>query len=201
MSLSTPARPRIYLADVISGSLVRDALLVVSGTLFIVAAAYISIPLPFTPVPIALSTFAVMATGAALGSLRGACSALLYLLIGALGAPVFSAGQSGVLFPTFGYIIGFVIAALVVGQLARRKADRTVRSTIALGAIGTLVLYAFGVPWLAVALGVDIWTAVLLGVVPFLIGDTVKIFALSAVLPMAWRVVERVRPDERGTES
>jgi biotin transport system substrate-specific component len=185
------------LADAVvprSGGLPRDLLLVLAAGSLMALFGRITIPLPFTPVPITMSTFAVMATGAVLGSMRGAMSAALYLLMGALGAPVFSAGHSGVLFPTFGYIVGFVVAALVVGQLARRRADRKVSSTLLLGALGTLVLYAFGVPWLAVSLGVDLWTAILLGVVPFLIGDTVKILALSALLPNAWRVVNRFLP-------
>jgi len=184
--------PRIYLADVIPGALLRDIVLVLSGTIFITVSAFVVIPLPFTPVPIALSTFAVMATGAALGSLRGSLSALLYLLIGVAGAPVFSGGQSGILFPTFGYVIGFVISAIVVGQLARIRADRHVGTALALGALGTLVLYVCGVPWLAVALGMDLGQAILLGVVPFLLGDALKVVVLSGLLPTLWRIVARV---------
>jgi len=189
MSTVLAPRSRTYLADVLRHSKVVDVVLVLSGTAFIVLAALVTIPLPFTPVPITMSTFAVMATGAVLGSARGALSAALYLVIGAAGAPVFSAGHSGVAFPTFGYIVGFVVAALIVGQLARLRADRHVGTTLLLGAVGSVVIYAFGVPWLAVALGVDLGQAILLGVVPFLIGDTVKIFVLSAILPTAWRAV------------
>ncbi|MBF4562225.1 biotin transporter BioY [Microbacterium sp. VKM Ac-2870] len=189
MSTALPVSRGTYLVDVIRHSRVLDAALILSGAAFIVLAARITIPLGFTPVPITLSTFAVMVNGAVLGSWRGASSALLYLVIGALGAPVFSAGQSGVSFPTFGYIVGFVVAALVVGQLARREADRKVGTTLLLGGIGTIVIYAFGVPWLAVSLGVDLGRAVLLGVVPFLVGDALKIVVLSALLPTAWKAV------------
>jgi len=187
--------PRLYLADAIPGTLLRDIVLVLSGTMVITVSAFVTIPLPFTPVPIALSTFAVMATGAALGSLRGSLSALLYLLIGVAGAPVFSGGQSGILFPTFGYVIGFVISAIVVGQLARIRADRRVGTALGLGALGTLVLYGCGVPWLAVALGVDLGQAVLLGVVPFLLGDALKVVVLSGLLSTLWRIVGRVQVD------
>jgi biotin transport system substrate-specific component len=201
LTLAVASRPTRYLADVIRRSRATDAVLVALGTAFIVASATITIPLPFTPVPITMSTFAVMATGAVLGSSRGALSAVLYLALGAAGAPVFSSGQSGIAIPTFGYIVGFVAAALIVGQLARRRADRKVGTTLLLGGLGTIVIYAFGVPWLAVSLHVDLGRALVLGVVPFLIGDTVKVLALSALLPSAWRAVRRVRPDSAGDEA
>jgi biotin transport system substrate-specific component len=88
-----------------------------------------------------------------------------------------------------------VVAALVVGRLARHQADRKVATTLLVGACGTIAIYAFGVPWLAVSLGIGLDRAILLGVVPFLIGDTVKVVALSALLPTAWKVVGKVRPN------
>lgn len=200
MSVDVLTTPRVYLSDIWQASIGRDVLLVLSGTAFITMAAFVIIPLPFTPVPIALSTFAVLLTGAALGPLRGALSAGLYLLVGAAGAPVFSGGQSGVTFPTFGYVVGFVIAAVVVGQLARHRADRAVGSTLALGALGSIVLYVCGVPWLALSLDIGLGQATLLGVVPFLIGDTVKVLVLAALLPAAWRLVGKVTPEIGGSE-
>ena len=195
MSSHALVTPRVYLVDVWRASVARDALLVLGGTAFIALCALVIIPLPFTPVPIALSTFAVLVTSASLGSLRGGLSAGLYLLIGAMGAPIFSGGQSGVMFPTFGYVVGFVAASVVVGELARHRADRTVITTVALGALGTLVLYVCGVPWLAVSLGIDLGQAVMLGVVPFLAGDAVKVLALSALMPSAWRFANRIKPE------
>ncbi|WDG18037.1 biotin transporter BioY [Microbacterium sp. Clip185] len=189
MTAIPTSRRRVYLADVRPHSKLVDAALVLLGTALIALAALVTIPLPFTPVPITMSTFAVMAVGAALGSGRGALSASLYLVAGAAGAPVFASGHSGVSLPTFGYIIGFVVAAAVVGQLARRRADRHVLTTVLLGALGTLVIYVFGVPWLAISVGVDIGQAILLGVVPFLVGDALKIVVLAALLPTAWRTV------------
>src|SRR5690606_32756472 len=180
-------RPRVHLADALPGRLARDVVLVLAGTALIVLAAPLTIPLPFTPVPIALSTFAVFVVGASLGPLRGVLSAGLYLALGAAGAPVFSGGQSGVAFPTFGYVIGFVIAAALVGRLASHRADRHVPGALALGALGTLVMYACGVPWLAVSLGVGLREAIVLGVLPFLIGDAVKVLALAGLLPSLWR--------------
>lgn len=182
-----------YLADMGRRSLARDAVLVVAATALIAVSAQLVIPLPFTPVPITLATLTVMASGAALGPLRGTLSAGLYLLIGALGAPVFSHGQSGVLLPTFGYIVGYVIAALVVGQLARRQADRRVGPAVGLAVLGTLALYVFGVPWLAVSLHIPIGDAIVLGVLPFLIGDALKIVVLSILLPSWWRLTDATR--------
>lgn len=196
MSTIVIPRSRPYLADLIPRSWATDAVLVLCGTALIVAMATMTIPLPFTPVPITMSTFAVMAAGAVLGSSRGAASAVLYLVLGAAGAPVFSSGQSGIAFPTFGYIVGFVVAALVVGQLARHRADRRVGTSLLLGAIGTISIYAFGVPWLAVSLGVGLDRALVLGVVPFLVGDAVKVAVLSALLPASWKAVDRLRAND-----
>ncbi|MFC7376874.1 biotin transporter BioY [Brachybacterium sp. GCM10030268] len=199
MSSDALTAPRVYLADTWQASIARDAILVLGGTAFITLSAFVTIPLPFTPVPVALATLAVLATGASLGALRGALSAGLYLLFGALGAPIFSDGQSGVTFPTFGYVIGYVIAAIVVGQLARHQADRKMSTTLALGTLGSIILYVCGVPWLAISLGVSLGQAVILGVVPFLIGDAFKILALSALLPSAWRIVGKVKPERDGS--
>lgn len=184
------------LADLIPGARVRDIALTLIGTAFITVAGYVVIPLPFTPVPISLATFAVLLTGATLGPLRGASSAGLYLVLGLIGVPLFANGASGWAFSSFGYILGYLVAALLVGALARRRSDRTVWSTLGLAAIGSLTIYAFGVPWLAIFLGVDLATAFALGVLPFLIGDAVKIVAMAGLLPATWRVVDR--SGERG---
>lgn len=170
---------------------VRDVLLTLAGTAFITVAGYIVIPLPFTPVPISLATFAVLLTGAALGPLRGGASAGLYLALGIVGVPLFANGASGWAFSSFGYILGYVAATLLVGILARRRAGRKVWTTLGLATLGSLTIYAFGVPWLAAFLGVDLATALALGVAPFLIGDAIKIVAMAALLPATWRVVDR----------
>jgi len=198
--MTSTLAPRLYLADRWPRTAARDTALVLSGTLLITLSALMTIPLPFTPVPIALSTFTVFFVGAALGSLRGMLSSLLYLLLGAAGAPVFSYGQSGVAFPTFGYIVGFVVAAAVVGRLAGQGAGRKVMSTLLLASVGTVILYVCGVPWLALSLGVDLGMAVMLGVVPFVIGDAIKILALSAVLPGAWKLLAMLEDHHRGTK-
>ncbi len=191
MSTASITSTTPVLADGIPGARARDALLVLAGTAVITVAGYIAIPLPFTPVPLSLATFAVLLTGATLGPVRGAASAGLYLLIGLVGIPVFAGGGSGWAFSSFGYILGYVLAAAAVGRLARSRADRNVWSTLGLAALGTALIYLCGVPWLAMFLGVDLATALAFGVVPFLIGDTIKIVATAIVLPSAWRYIAR----------
>jgi biotin transport system substrate-specific component len=144
MSSVTSVSPRT-LGDVIPGGLVRSIALVIGGAIFVGLTAQVSIPLPFTPVPLTLQTFSVLLVGAALGSLRGSASMALYLLVGVAGVPWFANHQSGWNLASFGYIVGFVGAAWLVGRLAERGADRRVLPTIGMMALGNLVIYVFGV--------------------------------------------------------
>jgi biotin transport system substrate-specific component len=178
-------RPRV-LADLVPGALVRDVTLVIAAAVLTGIAAQVSIPLPFTPVPISLQTFTVLLAGAALGPLRGGMGMLLYLVAGLAGVPWFSEQRSGWEFASFGYIVGFVIAAVLVGWLARRGMDRTILGAIGIMVLGNLVIYALGVSWLASSLGVDPPAALALGAWPFLIGDGLKIALAAGLLPAAW---------------
>jgi biotin transport system substrate-specific component len=187
MSLAT-AYPRT-LGDVVPGGLVRNIALVVGGTLFVALSALVVVPLPFTPVPLSLQTFSVLLVGAALGSRRGAASMALYLLAGMVGVPWFAAHQSGWSFPTFGYVVGFVAAAWLVGLLAERGADRHVVKTAGLMILGNVVIYAFGVAGLMLSTGMSLPVALAKGVLPFLVGDLIKIAVAAALLPAAWKVV------------
>lgn len=185
---SAAVRPRV-LADLVPGSLLRDVLLVAGAAALTGLVAQVSIPLPFTPVPITLQTFTVLLAGAALGPLRGGAAMLLYLAAGVAGVPWFAEQASGIAIPSFGYIVGFVVAAAVVGVLARFRADRTVRGTIAIMVLGNLIIYAIGVPWLLAALNVDLATGLGYGLWPFLVGDGLKIALAAGLLPAAWRLV------------
>ena len=182
------ASPRT-LADVVPGGLVRNITLVVGGTLFVALSALVQIPLPFTPVPLSLQTFAVLLTGAALGSRRGAASMALYLLAGVAGVPWFSAHQSGWAFASFGYVVGFVAAAWLAGRLAEAGADRQVLKSTGLLVVGNVVIYAFGVAGLMASTGMGLGTGIAKGVAPFLIGDVIKIAVAAALLPAAWKLV------------
>jgi len=188
MTAVATARPRV-LADLLPGAGIRDVVLIAAAAALTGIAAQIAIPLPFTPVPITLQTFTVLLAGAALGPVRGSASMLLYLVIGSVGLPWFANGQSGFGGATFGYVIGFVVAAGVVGWLARRGADRTVLGTIGLMVVGNLVIYVIGVPWLMAAIGSDLGKAVQLGATPFLIGDALKIALAVGLLPATWWLI------------
>lgn len=194
MTAQAAARPRV-LADLIPGELVRDVALVVGAAALTGVAAQIAVPLPFTPVPLSLQTLTVLLAGAALGPMRGGAAMGLYLVAGVLGVPWFSEQRSGWEFASFGYIVGFVLAAIVVGGLARRGADRTVPGTTGLMVLGNLLIYVLGVSWLAVSLKVDLPTALGLGATPFLIGDALKIAVAAALLPAAWRLAGATRRD------
>ncbi len=184
MALAAPA-PRV-LADVIPRTLPREAALVTGGAVFVGLSAQIAIPLPFTPVPLTLQTFAVILTAAALGSRRGVLSMLVYAVVGVVGVPWFAEASSGFSAPSFGYIVGFIAAAAVVGRIAESGATRSPWRTAGLMIVGNAIIYAFGVMWLKVAIDVSLPVAISLGLVPFLVGDALKIAAAAGLLPLAW---------------
>ena len=169
----------------------RDMILIVLGALFVAALAQVKIALPFTPVPLTGQTFAVLLLGAALGSKRGAASMALYIALGAFGLPVFAGGASGMAYlsgATLGYLIGFVLAAYVIGLLAERGLERSMPTSLLPFLVGTLIIYICGVAWLAVLLG-NLSKAIAAGLLPFLIGDAIKLVAASLVLPTAWKLI------------
>jgi biotin transport system substrate-specific component len=188
MSSISSVSPRT-LADVIPGGLVRNVALVVGGAGFVGLSAQLAIPLPFTPVPLSLQTFSVLLTVAVLGSTRGLASMALYVVAGMAGLPWFTQHQSGWSFASFGYVVGFVVAALVVGKLAERGADRTPLRAVGLLVLGNLAIYAVGVPGLMIFTGFSLPQALALGVVPFLIGDAIKVAVAAALLPATWKLV------------
>ncbi len=190
-SAALPTRG-IVLADLLPGARTRDVLLILGGAGLTGIAAQASIHIPsITPVPFTLQTAAVLLTGAALGSVRGLTSMLVYLLAGVVGVPWFANHNSGWGGPTFGYIIGFVVAAGIVGELARRGNDRAIVSTIGLFALGDAVLLAIGTLWLANDLNLSLAKAISLGVTPFLIGDAIKLGVAALLLPAAWKFAGR----------
>lgn len=154
-------------------------------------AAQVSIHTPLSPVPFTLQTLAVLVAGAALGTVRGALSMLLYLLAGGLGMPWFAGHTSGWGGASFGYVVAFVIAAGVVGALAERRVDRRVVTMIALMVVGNLVIYAVGATWLAADLHLSASKAFALGVRPFLVTDAVKVALAAVAFPSAWKLARR----------
>lgn len=175
-----------------TSSRVRDIFLIAAGSLLVAALAQIEILLPFTPVPITGQTFGVLLIGAALGSKRGAASLILYLIEGGIGLPFFAGGARGLSIltgATAGYLVGFVVAAYVVGLLAERGLERSVRTSIIPFIAGTIIIYLFGVTWLSIVLK-SLSQGIALGMIPFLIGDAIKLILASLALPAAWKFVK-----------
>jgi biotin transport system substrate-specific component len=193
MSFAAPfPRPVGVLADVIPGARVRDAVLVVGGAALTGLAAQVAVNTPLTPVPFTLQTLAVLVVGAALGSARGIAAMLLYIAAGSAGVPWFAEHRSGWAFgPSFGYILGFIAAAGLVGFLAKRGADRAVATTVLLMVAGDAILLGIGTLWLAADLNVPLARAFELGVRPFLIGDALKLGIAALAFPAVWRVIRR----------
>lgn len=184
------ARPAV-LGDLVPGRLVRDLALVAGAAVFVGVAAQVSIPIPGTPVPVSGQTFAVLLSGAALGLNRSFFAMALYALAGVVGVPWFTDGATGWHFASFGYILGFVLAGAVVGALAARGGDRSPLRTVATMTLGTVLIYAVGVPWLMAMTHSGLGSALSMGVRPFLVGDAIKVLLAAGLLPGAWRLVRR----------
>jgi len=155
------------------------------------AAAQLSFPLPFTPVPFTIQPMIVLIGAAALGSRLGALSQLLYLTLGLAGLPVFAfspelpQGFLRLMGPTGGYLMAYPLAAFVTGLLAERGLDRRYLTSFLAMAVGLTVIFAGGVLWLANVVGTT--TALATGLYPFVMVDVIKIVAAGLVLPSAWK--------------
>lgn len=189
--MQTAIPTRVIAGAALPRSRVTTAALVISFALVTALAAQVRIPLPFTPVPITGQTFAVLLSGAALGSFAGGASQVLYVIMG-MFLPFYAGGASGwqhATGATGGFLIGFVLAAVVVGLLAERRQDRNPASAIPAFLSGTVIIYSAGIPWLSAALGVSWIRAVELGLAPFVIGDLVKAVLAGLLMPAVWRLV------------
>jgi biotin transport system substrate-specific component len=188
MTQAAVAQPRV-LADLTT---VRDATLILAAALITAACAQISIRLTGSPVPITGQTFAVLLTGAALGANRGATAQLLYIALGLVGLPFYADGASGahvVWGATGGYLVAFPLSAWICGKAAEMRYDRHPLKALPVFALGSLVVFAVGVPWLAVSADVSLATAVDLGFTPFIPGGIVKAALAAGLLPSAWTLV------------
>jgi biotin transport system substrate-specific component len=179
-------------------SWVRHVVLVATGALFVALCAQVFIPT--LPIPFTGQTFGVLLVGGALGFRRGALALLLYLAIGAIGLPVFAQGKAGLAIvggASGGYLVGFVLAAAIVGRLAELGWDRKIGGSLAMMAIGTAIIYAIGVPWLKLAVPDFTWAdAITKGMTQFLIWDAAKLAVAAGIFPLAWWIIGR-RPDDR----
>jgi biotin transport system substrate-specific component len=193
LTLADVAVPRTTVG---ARALGRSVVLIVAGAILTALAAQISVLMPWSPVPYTGQTFAVLLAGTVLGGRDGFLSMLLYVALGIAGAPVYAGGASGVervLGQTGGYLVGFVLAAALVGRLAERGWDRTPVRAAALMTIGTLVIYAVGVPVLSVVGSVPPAVALEKGALVFLPWDLFKVVIAAGLLPYAWRLVGRRR--------
>ena len=172
------------------------------------AAAQVSVPLPFTAVPFTFQPMVVLLGGLALGSRLGTTSQVLYLAAGIVGLPVFAAsatlppGALRLLGPTGGYLMAYPFAAFVVGYLAERGFDRRYLTAVVAMLVGLAVVYACGVVWLGMfahtATGngaIGLQSAVITGVLPFVLGDVAKLLLAASIVPVLWRIVGRTGQD------
>lgn len=189
MATAQPA-PRVV-ADAAPATLVTHALLVLAGAGLVGLLAQVRFYLPDNPVPITGQTLGVLLVAAALGSARGATAMGLYAGLGVAGMPWFAGATAGFQFASFGYVVGFVAAAWVVGRLAERGFSRTPWAVAATMTVGSVVIYAFGATWLATVFGMGWDGALTKGVVPFLVGDVIKLALAAGLLPVAWLAVDR----------
>ena len=168
-----------------------QALSVIFVTVLTAAAAQLSFPLPFTPVPFTIQPMIVLVGAAALGSRLGAMSQILYLMLGIAGLPVFAhspelpQGFARLLGPTGGYLMAYPLAAFATGWLAERGLDRRYLTSILAMSVGLSVIFGGGVLWIARLAGVP--TALATGLYPFIIVDLIKVVAAGLVLPTAWK--------------
>ncbi|MFZ4497275.1 MAG: biotin transporter BioY, partial [Candidatus Nanopelagicales bacterium] len=183
MALAAP-QPRV-LADVVGRTWIRQLALIAGGAAFVGLSAQIAFYLPWnSAVPVTLQTFAVILTAGALGSLRGAAAMAIYALLGSIGLPWFAQGSSGFGGAAFGYIIGFIVAAFVVGRIAESGVTRSFGRSVGLMVLGSVIIYAIGATWLKYSLGVP-WfgadSAWAYGVKDFIIGDVIKLLAAAGL--------------------
>jgi biotin transport system substrate-specific component len=180
---------QVNLVDrVLPRTVVGDIALVVGGALLTALSAQIQIPM--YPVPMTLQTFAVLLIAAAMGPVRALTSMSLYISMGAFGLPVFAGAKAlSAVLPTAGYLVGFLVAGVVVGMLASRGFAKKPLNVAMSFAIGSVTIYLFGAGWLILGLGLTLEQALIAGVIPFLIGDAVKAVAAAALLPAAWKLI------------
>ncbi len=172
--------------------LVRNAALALLGTALLWASAKAHVPM--WPVPMTMQSYVILVLGMAYGARLAAATVALYLLEGAVGLPVFSGtpergiGIAYMMGPTGGYLVGFVAAAWAMGRLAERGWDRSLWRAAAAMALGTAILFAPGLAWLAALFG---WSkAIAVGLTPFIEGSILKLALAAATLPLAWRAVD-----------
>jgi biotin transport system substrate-specific component len=170
-----------------------SAAAVIAGGSVVAVLGQVAVPLPFTPVPLSLGTLGVLLVGAALGPGRAAVSMAVLVVAGLVGLPAFAGGTSGWAFASFGYVLGYVPAASLVMAFRGRSAGTGVTRTLLGATAASVAVYVAGVPWLMGFTGSTFAESLELGVLPFLIGDAVKVVAVAGSVPAVAAVARRLR--------
>jgi len=196
MQTTYPSRTIAHV--VVPRTTINAITLMVGFALLTALAAQLKFAIPGTPVPVTGQTFMALLSGAALGSRMGAGSLVIYWVMGAVGLPFYtnaSGGWEAATGATGGYLVGFIIAAWLVGALAERGHDRTVRSAVPAFLAGSAVIYLFGVAWLLMSVDsiTTLSEALAAGFTPFVVGDIIKVVLAGLLLPAAWRLVDRAK--------
>ena len=177
-------------------SALTNVALVVGGTAFMSLMAQVAIPVPGSPVPITGQTLGVLLIGTTYGASLGFATIATYVALGLLGAPVLAQGAHGfakLVGPTGGYLVGMVLAALLVGALANRRWDVHLRTSFGQMLLGELLIFAPGLIWLKIYTGASWNWTIAAGLTPFIVGEIIKIGLAGFALPSAWALVRRVR--------
>ena len=178
------ARENRVLADRLGGTIAREIALIAAGTLALIVLARISIPLPFTPVPVSLGTLGALSVGTALGARRGLVSVAAYALLGIAGAPVFTGTNIGWAFASFGYILGYFLVAAIAGLAAQRGADRRVLTMAPTALASIFSVYILGLAWMIPFAHMTLEQGLMKGFVPFIVGDLVKAAVAAGLFPV-----------------
>ncbi|MBP6125799.1 MAG: biotin transporter BioY [Leptotrichiaceae bacterium] len=173
-------------------TIVKNVSLVIFGTIFMSLMAQLKIVLPFTPVPITGGTFAVMLIGLLYGKKLAPATLLSYIVAGTIGLPVFAGFKSGLILfsPTGGYVIGYFLAALMCGYFADKGYTKSYIKTIIILLLASVVIYFFGLIQLSFFVGNK--NVFMVGLVPFIPGDLIKITFVTLLLPSIWKISKNV---------
>ena len=178
------ARENRVLADRLGGTIAREIALVAAGTIAMIVLARISIPLPFTPVPVSLGTLGALSVGTALGARRGLVSVASYALLGIVGVPVFTGTNVGWAFASFGYILGYLLVAAIAGLAAQRGADRRIVTMAPTAVVSLFSVYILGLAWMIPFAHMTLEQGLMKGFVPFIIGDLLKAAVATGAFPV-----------------
>lgn len=178
------ARGNRVLADRLGGTIAREIALIAAGTVALIVLARVSIPLPFTPVPVSLGTLGALSVGATLGARRGLVSVAAYALLGIAGAPVFTGTNVGWAFASFGYILGYFLVAAIAGLAAQRGADRRVLTMAPTALASIFSVYVLGLAWMIPFAHMTLEQGLMKGFVPFIVGDLLKAAVAAGLFPV-----------------